>query len=222
MDFAKSFTYVFEDSDWVAKVVTGTLLMLGSFLIIPLFFTTGYCIELIQNIIRGEGTVLPKWDRWEEKFKKGWGVFLIGLTYALPIITVVGISIIILILAGVTISGNEDLGAAWGVTSIVAFVISMIIIVCYGLFITLIWPAVLIQYAATEEYASAFQFKELFTLIKKDIGSYILVILVPWGLSLVISIASQVCFLVAFATMFYVQLVMFHLYGQFYLHAQQR
>lgn len=221
MDFAKSFTYVFEDSDWVSKVVTGTLLMLGSFLIIPIFFTTGYAIEVTQNIIRQEEVILPRWDDWGEKFRKGWTIFLIGLTYALPIIIVFSIGIAVLILAGVTASSSEDLGAVLGVIGIVAFVIGMILVVCYGLFLTLIWPAVLIQYATTEEYASAFRFKEMYEFIKKDIGSYILVILVPWGLSLVISLASQFCFLISFLTMFYFQLVVFHLYGQLYLNAQQ-
>ncbi|MFN2244903.1 MAG: DUF4013 domain-containing protein, partial [Anaerolineae bacterium] len=72
MDIGKAFTFVFDDKDWVVKVLIGIgILVAGlvlSWLIIPGILAglllSGYALEITRRVIRGEVEVLPAWEDW--------------------------------------------------------------------------------------------------------------------------------------------------------------
>ncbi|MBC7256387.1 MAG: DUF4013 domain-containing protein, partial [Chloroflexi bacterium] len=99
MDIGKSFTYVFDDEQWVQKVVIGALLLLASIIPIVNIFTAlvvvGYALRVLKNVSDGAERPLPNWDNWGEDWIKGL-LFVLGmLIYALPAILVGGIAAII-------------------------------------------------------------------------------------------------------------------------------
>ena len=62
MDIGKSFTFVFEDNDWIVKIlIAAAILLLGVFfswlLLIPLILAvlllSGYGVEITRLVIRG-------------------------------------------------------------------------------------------------------------------------------------------------------------------------
>jgi len=84
MDIGKAFTYVFEDEDWVKKVLIGGVINLIP--IVGLLFTSGYMLETLKNVMEGHPLPLPEWDDWGGKFMKGLMAAIIGLVYSLPVI----------------------------------------------------------------------------------------------------------------------------------------
>ena len=92
MDIGKSFGYVFDDDEWITKVlIAAAILGLGILfswmllipLIIALFLLGGYGVEITRRVIRGDTQVLPKWDNWGELLVDGLKAWIIELVYRL-------------------------------------------------------------------------------------------------------------------------------------------
>jgi Sec-independent protein secretion pathway component TatC len=97
MDIGKSFTFVFEDKDWITKIlIAAAILLLGIIfswmLLIPLILAyallSGYGVEILRQVVRGDLDKLPEWDDWGALLIEGVKVIVIGLVYALPLIIV--------------------------------------------------------------------------------------------------------------------------------------
>lgn len=224
MDYGKAFTYVFEDPDWVKKVLIGGAIYLGGFvfgflLLIPsfisIFLIAGYMIETVQNVVAGKERPLPDWDNWQDKIRKGGVMSLIVLVYTLPLWILVIPFIAIMALSGQ--GSNSDMSAV-GVFSICGF---YLIFFVYILFINIIYPALVIKYATTEEFAAAFRFSEILSFIRSNLGPYVIVILLTIAANWIRGLGAIACYIGMFFTMFYAQLIDANLFGQLYLNAQR-
>ena len=85
MDIGKAFTFVFDDEDWITKVLVGALFVLASMVLVGIPFLIGYSIALMRNVMRGDDKPLPAWDELGEKFKEGILLVLIFLVWSIPI-----------------------------------------------------------------------------------------------------------------------------------------
>src|SRR5437899_12800475 len=85
-DFARPFTFTFEDPRWVQKVLLGGLFMLASVFIVGSFFLYGYLARLARNVIAGLQHSLPEWDELGELFSEGLRLFCLALTYTLSLL----------------------------------------------------------------------------------------------------------------------------------------
>ena len=84
MDLGRAVGFVFEDEDWLKKVLIGGVLML-----IPIFgqlLTIGYGLEIARRVVKGHPQPLPEWDEWGTKIIEGFMNGVIGFVWALPII----------------------------------------------------------------------------------------------------------------------------------------
>lgn len=208
MDVGRSFTYIFEDPRWLTKLVIGALL--GLVPIVGTFFVNGYLLEITQRVVRGEARPLPEWENFGEKLIKGFLLFLIELIYALPLIVLMGL------MSGLfSVSGNT--------TSEVAAVLAGIfgtgflcLSVIYGLAFWFALPAIVAQYAVTEEFGAAFRLGEIFRLLRGNIEGYFLVLVMALLAGFVGTLGIIACFIGVIFTAFYGSLVIYHLYGQAY------
>src|SRR6266508_2795233 len=60
-DFIKPLAFVFEDPNWIPKILMGALFTLACFLIVGIFFIYGYLARLVRNVVGemfGEGAML--------------------------------------------------------------------------------------------------------------------------------------------------------------------
>ena len=207
MDIARAFSYVFEDEDWVKKVLLGGVINL-----IPIagfFFTTGYMLETLKNIMEGRELPLPEWDDWGGKFMKGLMAFVIGLVYSLPILAVVCCFTAVVALAG----QNEDVTNALG--SFGGLCLNCVSLL-YSLALMLIIPSVMAKYAEAWELGAAFRLGEIFNLVKDNIGTYLMVLVISLLAGVVTNLGVVACGVGVLFTMFYAMLVNAHAYGQAY------
>ena len=203
MNFGKSFTYMFEDTNWVSKLLVGIVISLVPILNIA---WAGYGIGIMRNMARGMEKPLPSWDNLGEKFKDGLIIFVAGLIYALPALVVIAIG------AGVAaVLGNEDL-----------YTVVMVVIGCcasvYFLAFSFLQPALLIHYARTDSFAALFQVKEVFKLATQNIGDYLLAWVTGLLAGTVLSILSPVlailCVVPLLLGVAWVMCVTYYAYGQ--------
>ncbi len=203
MDIGSSFTYMFEDENWLKKVLIG-----GIVAIIPIvnFAAIGYVIQVIRNVRDGQPTPLPEWDQFGAYFMDGLWVFLILLIYMIPVI----------LLACVQGVGTAALGSNKDTENVVAILSACFscLIGLWSLVVAILLPAVLIRYAEVGEFMAGFRFGEVFSVITANIGSYIIVLLLMWVASFIGQLGVILCVIGVIFTSFWSYLVGGNLLGQ--------
>jgi hypothetical protein len=216
MDIGKSFTFVFDDKDWIKKVaIAAGILALGILFFWLLFIPTilaiallgGYMVEIIRRVLRGEMDGLPEWDNWGVLMADGLKVWVIGVVYALPIL-------ILSLCLSIPIAALSD--RAEGLSSLLSVFLSCISLL-YAIAVTLVLPAATAAYAATNDLGAAFRFGQIFRLVGDNLPTYLITLVMTWVASAIGSLGSLVCGVGWLATFPYSYMVIGHLYGQAYL-----
>jgi len=205
MDIGKSFTYVFDDKDWVKKVAIG-----GVVNIVPIlsFVNTGYMLRTLKRVSEGNAQPLPEWDDWGGDFVRGLvGSFLAPLIYSLP-------AILLSILYAIVVAIADASGSSEGVVTLCSTLLTCLTSL-WGILMVLWLPAGLIQYAMSGEFGAFFRFGELWAFIRENLSNYIVAILLIIVASLVASLAGGIlCGIGVLFTTFWAMLVAAHLLGQ--------
>jgi len=203
MNFGKSFTYMFDDTNWVSKFLVGIAISMVPILNLA---WAGYGIGIMRNMARGMEKPLPSWDNLGEKFKDGLIIFITAFIYALPALIVIGIGAI-----AATALGGEDTAT-----------VVMIVVGCcasvYLLAFAFLQPALLIHYARTNSFKALFQVGEVIKLATSNIGDYLLAVvtglLAGTVLSFIAPILLLLCFIPFLMGIAWVTCVSYYAYGQ--------
>ena len=214
MDYGKAITFVFEDEEWIVKVLIGGLVWLLTILfswtligaLAGLALLLGYMVALLRNVRRGDERPLPAWDEWGDKLLDGFKLMVIFFVWTLPIIVV---SLPFGIIIG--LAGDSDVGP---VVSILALCLNCLIIL-YSIFVGLAAPAITIKYAERGEFSDGFKFGEIYAFTRDHILDVIVILIVLLFVNMVASfIGMLLCGVGLLFTGFYTILVQGHLYGQ--------
>jgi hypothetical protein len=171
-DFARPFSYVFEDPDWLQKILIGGLFYIAGFLIIGWFFILGYVARTVRNVIAGHARPLPEWENIGDFFNEGIRLFGVILAIILPLIV---LAIGIMIPAGILGSiDNEGVAAIGGVMSGTI----ACLFVPISLAVTVFMPAMLLFAMVEQRFGAAFELGRIWAFIKQNIGNYVLAIVV--------------------------------------------
>lgn len=183
MDIGKAFGFVFEDEEWISKILLGALIML-----IPIFgqfVLVGYVIVVIRNVMADEPWPLPAWENLGRYFVDGLMFWVATLVYALPFL------IILCPIMGVwflpVLAGEqEDLAAILaGVSGVVSVGLGCLVAL-YGILLGLLMPVLQIRYAETGEIGACLRFGEIFQFLFANIGNIIIGQLLVWLASVVV------------------------------------
>jgi Sec-independent protein secretion pathway component TatC len=216
MDIGKSFAFVFEDENWIVKILIGAAILLVGILfswvlLIPLLLAlallAGYSVEITRRVMRGELSKLPEWDNWAELLADGLKVLVIGIVYAIPIIVA---GLCLGIPAGILSNDNNAFG---GVLNALMSCLNLI----WAVIISLLLPAAIAKYVAENNLGAAFRFGEVIALVRNNFTTYLLTLVMSWVANLIGQMGSIVCGIGWFATVPYALMVTGHLYGQAYV-----
>lgn len=169
IDFAKPFTFTFEDPDWLKKILIGGLFYLAAFLIVGIFFVGGYAVRMARNVIGGAARPLPEWDDLGGMLVDGVKVFLVALVYAIPIILAWLLAFGGMFAAGTLAEEHaaaEPLALLFGCMVPVFFVL----VIVYSVFL----PAVLLMYVATGSIGASLNVRNAFRFVVNNPLNYIL------------------------------------------------
>ena len=207
MDIGKSFTFLFDDEAWLSKLVIGALVA-----IIPIvnLASLGYIIHLIRNVRDGLAQPLPEWGgNFGEFFMDGLKVFVGLVVYYLPMLVPIGFVAVITAALGTTGSDTAE--------TILPF-----IVLCFQCFIFilgiapyLLMPAIFVRYAERGEIGAMFQPGEVWAFIQRDMGSYLIVLLLSFAvMTFLAPLGVLACVVGVFLTQWWGYLVFGHLTGQ--------
>ncbi|MDX1520782.1 MAG: DUF4013 domain-containing protein [Anaerolineae bacterium] len=215
MDIGSAFTYVFDDEEWIKKVAIGGGLIFGGLILTPILIglalfviVTGYSFETLKNVRDGVVRPLPEWTDFGGLFSKGLLVVVIALIYNVPSLILSCAS------AGINVASQQldpDVAATLAFGAACASCLQVLV----SLLGNALLPAAIIRYAQFESLGAAFQFGEIFSFIRENIGDYIIAVLLSWVAGFVATLGGLIlCVIGIFFTTFWSYLVGFNLYGQ--------
>lgn len=186
MNIGKSFSFVFDDKQWVSKLGLGALIGLIPFLNLS---WTGYMIGIIRNVMNGTSEPLPTWDDLGKKFMDGLLLTAAGLVYALPIIVVFCLPLSFMIVPAILAGESDMQGIAEAIAGLgtALFICLLCVFIVYVLALSVIYPAILVIFAREGTFASCFKFREVISLISKNTTPFITAWAVNIGLSFIVS-----------------------------------
>jgi hypothetical protein len=209
VDFGKSFTFVFDDEDWVQKLLIGGIL---SFIPIVNLVVLGYGLRVLKNVAEGVEKPLPAWDDFGDYFVKGLVSVFGAAIWALPII------LLSMMLAVINAATGYQTDPQY-VSAPARICISGFSCLAglYGLFLGLVLPAAMTKYAVSGDFGAFLRFGEIFGYITSHLGPYIVALLLGAVASFIGGLGVIVCIIGVLFTGFWSMLVANHLLGAAYL-----
>jgi len=210
MDIGKSFTFVFDDPDWIKKLVIGSIIA-----VIPIvnFAAVGYIAELVRTVRDDPDAPLPEWDNFGDYFSDGFKVFVGLFVYALPAILLMLVFMVIMAVAG-GFSDNFDSdtgGALFGGGMLLLQCVMFI----YALAISIVIPAAFARFAEEGTIGSMLQLGEIFRFVRANLSNYIVMLLVWFAVSYLIAPLGVIaCLIGVIFTGWWSYLVFGHMLGQ--------
>lgn len=212
MDIGRALSFVFDDHEWIKKILIGGLISL-----IPLiggFIVYGYMIEIVQRVY-GQATIdeLPEWDDVGSYLTRGF-IFWLGLAlWALPFILLITGSILMVILLGVASGEDAIIGVSIGLFYLIFFPAIML----FSLGSALVIPLLLGRYAVQGRFGAMFEFPEIIVEVRQIGAVPLLLLVVTYFVATSVGqVGVFLCFVGVIFTAFYGNLVIAHAAGQTY------
>ncbi len=217
MDAGKAFTFVFDDRDWLVKIlIGGGILLIG--MVVPIVgwilapaVINGFTLQATRNIINRSPSPMPEWNEFGEKLVNGLALYAIQIIWTIPAFILFGLASVSGIFADPNLVGRGTeiigifLASGFGLAGFV-----------YLLFYWVTIPIATARYAASLRFGTAFDIREIFRTLTQNGGNYAVVI----GLSIVAGFIAMLgivgLFIGVVFTAFYSYLIIAGLYGYAY------
>ena len=183
MDIGKAFGFLFEDEDWVSKLLLGSAILL-----IPIFGTfavIGYTIALIRNVRADEPRPLPAWQDLGRYFVDGLMFWVATLLYALPFLILICPITVVGLLPALAGEQEELMTILAGVSGIIMLGLGCLAAL-YGILLALLTPVLQIRYAETGDLGACLRFGEVFRFLFANIGPIIISQVLMWVAGMIV------------------------------------
>lgn len=208
MDFGRSFSFVFEDSEWFKKIAILALVSLIP--ILGQLVLLGWGAEIIRRVVSGADTPIPELD-FGKQLGDGFKLFVVGLVYSLPIIAV---SLVMGIITGVA-SSVLDYDTGNTIAAISSVCLGLVNVVL-GILLAFVLPAAFGNFAIKGTIGDGLRLGEVFGYVKNNLSAYLLVFVGVIVAGFVSSLGTIACGIGVLLTTVYGNAMMMHLYGQAY------
>ena len=178
-DFARALRFFFEDPKWVTKIILGGLFVILSTFIVGTFFVLGYVVGITRRAARGESHPLPEWDDLGTLFVDGARALAVYLGHVIPL----GILVTILALAVGGVVQSENAPDSLRVMAMLIVFAGYLLVTIASIAILLYLPAAFTRFVLQDNVAAAFDVRENFFFIKRNLANY--------GLALVAILAAS-------------------------------
>lgn len=220
MDLGTSFSFLFQDEEWVKKLLIGSLLVFLGFITfgILLLPVIGWAMEIGRRVIAGEEEPLPDWTDFGTLFVNGLKAFAALLVWSLPIILVSACLAGLSALAGEQFASPSDAGVFMWFVSACLILISFV----YAFVIAALSPALLGKLAEGAPFGEAINPAQAFKLFRANVGGFLLASILGSVIYSILSpLGTLLCLIGVFPAIVYGYAVWAHMIGQAYKQAKE-
>ena len=204
MNYSRAFTYVFEDKNWLSKILIAGLISLIP--IIGQFYLMGWMIEIMRRVKAGRTDILPT-THFSYFLTLGLKLFVVALIYSIPLILV---SLIINLINGTSSYDGSSVTIVYTSTGFFGGLISLLVHIAVA-FLTTYGT---IKLAETDQIKSCLDFKDAYNTIRDNLSYFIIVELLMLVSGIIGSFGTILCFIGLIFTMPYAAAINGHLMGQ--------
>jgi hypothetical protein len=219
MNIERSFKFVFQEKNWLAKVVVGGLMILFSFLIIPLLIYLGYLIEVTKRVIKSEEQLLPDWDNIGRKISNGFKFLVVIIVYLIPLFLLLALSAPFFKSDFNGFRGREIVAMLYLGDLSWLFLLSAFV---YLILLYLAFPFIVGKYAENESLNDAFAISDISKMLRENFGDAVIVFLLTVFVQILASLGVVFFFIGVIFTGFWANVVVYYLYGELYLKATRK
>jgi hypothetical protein len=214
-DFLKPLTFVFEDPQWIQKLLMGALFSLAGVVLVGIFFVNGYLARLVRNVVEGVERPLPEWTDLGDMFAEGAMLFVAALLYMIPFFFLFFLMFPFSVLTNIDNPATQILGGG-------GLVIVSLILVPVGFAVSVWVPAALLHAAVRRDFKAAFEFRVIGLFLRNNALNYVLAYL-DWIVArMAAPLGLALCCVGVFVTSFWSMAVAAHAFGQVYRLSEKR
>lgn len=158
VDIETALTYPMESEDWLKTVAIGGVMLIFSFLIVPMFVAYGYVARAIRANLDGEPEP-PTFGDWGTLIVDGVKVWVVGFLYMLIPLIVMVLTVGTFFVAVLT--GSEAGAAAGFGTLILGMLLTFVLVLVFGYFAVV----AIVNMVSEDEFGAAFDVDVL-----RDVG----------------------------------------------------
>jgi hypothetical protein len=195
LDVGRALGFVFDDPDWVKKLLIGGLFQLLATFIVGAFFTAGYGLRLIRRVAAGEPRPLPEWDDLGGMFVEGARAVALYLAHLL-ILGLIPASlgcVVVLVTGGVSALGRDGNPAVAGPLAVLGIFVLYALAGLVMLVLMVYLPAAFVRLALRGTLASAFELRENVAFIRRNPLNYVLALVLYFIASFLAQFGFLVC-----------------------------
>jgi hypothetical protein len=211
VDIGRAFRFVFDDPEWVKKVLIGGAFVLASSFIIGIFFIAGYWVRLIRNVAAGSARPLPEWDDLGAIFSDGLTAVGVAFVHVFGVIAIVGGvgcagGMVLFGLGGAAAHGRgeEALGALGGMGIMGLYFVFIILMLAMNLYL----PSALARVALRGDFATGFDWRANVAFIRDNLANYLLSLVFYFVANFVSQFGVLLCCVGVFPMMFWAYCVL--------------
>jgi len=208
VDIGKSFTYMFEDKDWIAKIAIGGLITLIP--IVGTLIVLGYVLRVVRNVYDDVTPILPEWNDIGDMLVKGFMAFLGLLIWSLPVIVLACCTGLVLGAIGSAGGDSDNVSSLMGLVGTCMYCLMFVVALAISLFVY----APLTNFALNNQIATFWNFGGMWKYIQANPGNYLIAFLLALVANFIAGFGIILCFIGVIFTSFWAMLVMGHLFGQ--------
>lgn len=205
MNYSRAFSYVFEDKNWLSKILIAGLISLIP--IIGQIYLFGWMVEIVRRTKAGRTDILPT-THFTYFLTLGLKVFVVCLIYSIPVIILS--CILGLMNTSVESSDNSMITVIFTGVGCLGSILTFVVNVA----VSLLGTYGIIKLAETDQIKACLDFNDAFNTIKDNIGTFIIVELLALVAGLIQSAGLILCFVGAILTVPYGVAIMGNLVGQ--------
>ncbi len=216
--FGDNLTYMFQDPDWVMKMLLGGLLG-----IIPIlnFVIAGYGLRVVNNVRGDAKPVLPEWKGFGDMWVDGLKLFIIGMIYSIPV-WIIGL---VTGAPAALLSSMGNDGNGFGVLAAGTACLGGLLSLVVGAFILFWMLGAFTNFAVHDgDFGAAFQFGKIWDIVKANMGKLVMAVLAAVVASVIVGLLSGVlsvipclgwiaAWVISFVAAFYILLVIAYTCG---------
>jgi hypothetical protein len=178
VDFGRCFRFVFDDPDWLKKVLIGGAFALASALIVGVFFVAGYWVRLLKRVAAGDSRPLPEWDDLGAIFQEGLPVVGVYFAHVLGVLLVVAgfgcLGGLVAFGLGGLGGGSHEARDAIGALGALGFAGLYAVLIVVGLALGVYLPAAFVRVALSGQFKDGFDWRRNVEFIKANLANYAL------------------------------------------------
>jgi hypothetical protein len=205
VDVGRSISYVFQDPNWVKKMLIGGLLSLIP--IIGALIVAGYWIRIATNVARGYELPLPEWNEFGGDFMRGLKAAVVLFVWALPFILLAACGALPAVLFSNSNGAAQSLSGVFFIGA-VGFGFLMWILIAF------MSPVIIGRYVMRGSMAAAFQVGLVIADARDNAVALLLVVAMAYALGFAAQFGVILCFIGYIFTSFLAYMMLSHLYGQ--------